>query len=137
MPVRSNTMGPGTLSIGEVGTLIEFSCQVTEAVLSPDKDQEDDLNTLCGDTVKGEITYTWSLKGTVVQDWSTTGINKFCHTNAGLSLPFTFTPHTALGPTLSGVLTVDPIDFGGKVKEKPTADFEFSVTGKPVWTPHA
>jgi hypothetical protein len=134
MPVKSNKMGPGTLTIGVSGTLIEISCQITEAVLSPDKDKEDDLTTLCGDTLAGEITYTWNLKGTLVQDWSATGINKYAHDNAGTQQPFTFTPDAA-GPTLSGTLTVDPIDFGGKVKERPTADFEFSVVGKPVWTP--
>lgn len=134
MTVNYGTMGPGTLTIGVSGTLIEISCQITEATLSPDKNEEDALNTLCGDVLAGDVTYTWTLKGTVVQDWSDAGINKYCHDNAGTQQPFSFIPDTADGPTLSGTLTVDPIDFGGKVKTKPTADFEFSVQGKPVWT---
>lgn len=134
MAINTNTVGPGTLTIGETGTLLDVSCQVTEVMLSPDKDQEDAVNTLCGDSLAGDITYTFTLKGTLVQDWSPAGVNKFCHTNRGLQLPFTFTPSTADGPTITGELIVDPIDTGGKVKSKPFAEFEFTVIGDPLWT---
>lgn len=135
MPVKYQSMGPGNLVLGSVGTTIDISAQITEAVLTPSKDAEDNLNTLSGDVVPGDVTYTFALKGTVVQDWSETGINKFCLEHAGETMPFTFEPNNTSGPTLSGNLTIDPIDIGGKVKTKPTAEFEFSLVGKPTWTP--
>src|SRR5699024_8519932 len=111
MAVKTSKIGPGTLTLGETGTTIDISCQVTEAILSPDKDQDDNLNTLCGDVVPGDIVYTWALKGNLLQDLSPEGINKFCLDNAGVQMPFEFEPVSG-GPTLSGMLVVDPIDIG-------------------------
>ncbi|MBF6085297.1 hypothetical protein IU485_28410 [Nocardia cyriacigeorgica] len=137
MPVRSYKMGPGTLQLGETGTQIDISCQITSARLTPDKDEDDALNTLCGDTVPGEVTYAWTLNATIVQDLAADGINAWSLTHAGEQVPFTFTPNTALGATASGTLTVDPLAIGGDVKTRPTADVEWSVVGQPVYTPPA
>lgn len=134
MTINTSTVGPGTLTLGEIGSTIEVACQVSEIMLSPSKDQEDAVNTLCGDSLAGDISYTFALKGTLVQDWSPTGINKFCHTNRGVQVPFTFIPNSVDGPTLTGEVIIDPIDIGGKVKTKPTAEFEFTVVGDPTWT---
>lgn len=132
MPAKSYKMGPGTLTVGETGSPQDMSCQITSAKLTPSKDAEDDLNVLCGDVVPGEVTYTWALAGTLVQDLSTGGVNLWSLANAGLQLPFTFTPSTAVGQTFTGILTVDPLEIGGDVKTKPTADFEWSLVGQPV-----
>ncbi|WP_024794197.1 hypothetical protein [Tomitella biformata] len=137
MAANSYKMGPGTLTIGETGTLQDMSCQITSAKLSPDKDAEDDLNVLCGDVVPGEVTYTWTLNGTLVQDLSPDGVNLWSLTNAGAQLPFTFTPSTAVGQAFAGIVTVDPLEIGGDVKTKPTADFEWSLVGQPTVTPMA
>lgn len=134
MAVKYTKVGPGTLTVGEIGTSVDFSCQVTECVLTAEKDQEDNINTLCGDTLAGDITYTWSLTGELVQDLSPEGVNKFCFENAGEEFPFSFSPSNASGPELSGVVILDPLDIGGAANTKATAEFEFSVVGKPVWT---
>lgn len=133
MAVKYTKVGPGTLTVGEIGSEVDFSCQVTSCTLTADKDQEDNINTLCGDVVPGDITYTWSLTGELVQDLSEDGVNKFTFENAGEQFPFTFEPNSASGPTLSGFLILDPLDIGGEANTKGTAEFEFSVVGKPVW----
>lgn len=137
MAVKYTKVGPGTLTIGEIGSEADFSCQVTECVLTADKDQEDNLTVLCGDTVAGDIVYTYSLTGELVQDLSSDGVVKYSHTNAGVELPFTFEPNSVSGPTISGVLIMDPLDIGGAANTKATAEFEFSVVGKPIWTDNA
>ncbi|MFC9895039.1 hypothetical protein ACFVMC_15245 [Nocardia sp. NPDC127579] len=132
MPVKSYKMGPGTLTLGEVGTLIDISCQITSATLTPDKDKEDDLNTLCGDVVPGEVTYSWALNATIVQDLTTGGINEWSLTHAGEQVPFKFVPNTALEKGYQGVLTVDPLAIGGDVRTRPTSDVEWSLVGQPA-----
>ncbi|MCQ4120406.1 hypothetical protein [Rhodococcus tibetensis] len=134
MPVKSYKMGPGTLSLGEVGTVIDISCQITAAQLVPDKNADDDLPTLCGDVLPGEITYSWSLNATIVQDLTEGGINLWSLTNAGVQVPFKFTPSTAVGQEFTGILTVDPLAIGGDVKTKPTAEVEWALVGPPVAT---
>ncbi|WP_069160079.1 hypothetical protein [Nocardia altamirensis] len=132
MPARSFKMGPGTLTLGATGTLIDISCQITSAVLKPDKDKEDDLRTLCGDVVPGEITYSWTLNATIVQDLSTGGINEWSLTHAGEQQPFKFVPNTLLDRGFQGTLTVDPLSIGGEVKTRPTAEVEWSLVGQPT-----
>lgn len=139
MPAKSYKMGPGTLTVGEVGsaTGIDISCQVTKGVLKPNKDAEDDLNVLCGDVIPGEVTYTWVLEATVAQDLSAGGINLWALENMGKQLPFKFVPNTELKTGFTGTLTVDPIAIGGDVKTKPTSDLEWSLVGQPVVVPPA
>ena len=45
--------GPGTLTIGEVGTPIDISCQIEYASVAWDKSKDDDVQVLCGDVVPG------------------------------------------------------------------------------------
>lgn len=135
MPVKSYKMGPGQLTIGPVGTLIDISCQITNALLEPDFDKEDDLNTLCGDVVPGEETTTWKLSGTAVQDVTDNGIIDWTWTHAGEQQPFKFIPSTAADAEFAGTLVVRPLAVGGDVKTRPTSDFEFPVIGQPTYTP--
>ena len=50
--------GPGTLTLGEVGTPIDVSCQVISCQIEWDKDKDDDVVVLCGETVGGSTIYT-------------------------------------------------------------------------------
>ncbi|MFW0784505.1 hypothetical protein AAFP35_08270 [Gordonia sp. CPCC 206044] len=133
MPVKYTKVGPGTLKLGAIGSEVDFSFQVIECVLAADKDQEDNITVLSGDTIPGDIAYSWQMKGELVQDLSADGVNKFAFENAGEQVPFAFEPNSASGPSFSGTLIVDPLDIGGKAGTKPTAEFEFSIVGKPTW----
>lgn len=134
---QSYKMGPGTLVLGEVGSEQDISCQITTARLTPNKNQEDAVSTLCGDSIPGEVDYTWSLNATMLQDLTTGGINEWSMTNAGTEQPFTFTPNTTLGASVTGTIVVDPLAIGGDVKSRPTAEVEWSVVGQPALTPAA
>ena len=64
------SLGPGSLIFG-TGTgasLLDISCQVTACKVTFDSDKEDDLPTLCGDTIAGEKIYTSKLEFSAGQD---------------------------------------------------------------------
>lgn len=137
MAVTSWTMGPGNLQIGPMGTEKDFSCQIISATLTPDKDEEDDLRTLCGDVVPGAVVYTWTLEGEMVQDAlvSASSLIKWTWDHKGEQMDFTFEPVEGDGlASITGTLVVDPLPLGGEVGQKPTAEFEFKVIGDPNWS---
>lgn len=136
MTVSSYTMGPGTLTVGETGSEKDFSCQLITATLTPDKDEEDDMKTLCGGTVPGAVVYTWTLEGEMIQDTliGTSSLIKWTWDQKGVTVPFTFEPATGTGlASITGNLVIDPLPLGGDVGSKPTSEFEFKVVGDPVW----
>ncbi|MFC8387049.1 hypothetical protein [Nocardia sp. NPDC057272] len=134
MPVQSYKVGPGTLELGEVGTPTDFSCQFTDIALEPSKDSEDAMNVLCGDQIPGDVTYAWTLKGTLVQSLEDTGITLYTLANQGKTVPFRFIPKTGANG-FSGSVVIDPTKIGGPVRATAVADFEWSVVGNPVLVP--
>jgi hypothetical protein len=138
MPRTSSTnLGPGTLEIGDTGTEIDVSCYVNNAMITSDKDAEDDRTMLCGDVLPGAVTYTYSLTGNMDSDHENGAASFFALSQAepGSQANFTFTPNTAEGTVATGTLTIDPLDFGADEMGAPLAsDFEFSIVGKPTYT---
>lgn len=128
-------LGPGTLSIGPVGSAIDISCQVNNARIAMEKDQDDARTKLCGTVTPGKVTYTYSLSGNMDTDVETAaGIFAFSQANAGTIQDFTFTPNTAAGTTASGQLMIDPLDFGADEFGAPLdSDFEWSLVGQPTY----
>jgi hypothetical protein len=134
MAVKSTKLGPGTLTLGETGTLQDASCQLTGAVVGWDKDKADDVTVLCGDVVAGGTTYTATLSGNFLQDLEDeAGLVAFTWANKGTEQPFTYTPNTAAGATVTGVVIIDPIDVGSTDDYGSTlaSDFEWSCVGEP------
>ncbi len=132
MPVAAQTMGPGTFSIGLVGTPLDLTAQVTSLRVTPSAEAEDSLTTLSGETLAGERTYSWVVSGTLIQDLTEAGMYDYTWDNAGDEVPFTFTPSTAAGRSITGTVIVDPLEVGGDVKKKNTVDFEWVVVGTPT-----
>jgi hypothetical protein len=133
MATDTYTLGPGTLTIGETTGLKTFSGQVTNCRLVPNVDRGDAINVLDGGSVAGDRSETFTLEGTMLQDFGgTNSLTEWLYTNSGTQQPFTFTPNTARGKKLDGQLVIEATEIGGDVKTKPTADFEFEVIGKPV-----
>jgi hypothetical protein len=139
MAVEPVRFGVGTFTLGGTpGT--DFSCQVQSMGLNVDKDEGDTITTLCGDTVPGSITYTYTLAGTVLQDIATaSGLVQYTWTHAGEQVDFTFTPSTSATTAIAGTVTVDPLSIGtsdGAFGDVLTSDFEWPTVGKPVvtWT---
>lgn len=139
MPTTANgtgELGPGTLSIGATGDEIDVSCLVNNAVISADKEEGDSTTKLCGTTRVGSITYTYALAGNVDVDAGlSTGLFALSQEHAGEEFPYEFTPSTAVGTTATGMLVIDPLDFGAdEYGADLTSDFEFTLVGKPVYT---
>lgn len=132
MPVRSTTLGPGVLELGEVGTLMDFSCQVTSVTVSVEADRDDPTPTLCGDNLVGETTYNGSLEATIVQDLEADGVVAWSWENKGLTVPVRFIPNQATGAEITGSVVVDPISIGGDVKVRNTSDISWTFAGEPV-----
>jgi hypothetical protein len=135
MPAIVNKLGPGTLSIGSAGTEVDFTCQVTAARVEWSADAEDDIETLCGDTVPGARNYSATLSGTLFNDLGTAaGIVEFSWTNKGTTQPFIFQPSQTTGvKEVHGSLIVDPISVGGdEVGQNMTSDFEWACVGDPT-----
>jgi hypothetical protein len=64
------------------------------------------------------------------------GVVAYTWANKGKSVPFTFTPNTDAGATVTGNIVIDPLDVGsddeyGSVMD---SDFEWACVGEPVLT---
>jgi hypothetical protein len=139
MPYSVTKFGPGTITIGEAvpGPVVDFSCQLINATVEWDKDKDDDVTVLCGETVPGSTTYTASITGSLFQDVGVAaGILEFSWTHKGEVHPFTFTPNTAAATSCEGDLIIDPISFGSdEPKANMQSDFTWDIVGEPTLTP--
>lgn len=126
-------LGPGTLKFGPSETAIDASCLVNNARIEMSKDQDDPKYKLCGTATPGKITYTYALTGNLDTDTAdAAGLFAYSQAHAGEQVDFEFIPNTAAGTSATGVLTIDPLDFGGDEYGAPMdSDFEFSIVGKP------
>jgi hypothetical protein len=134
MAGTATKLGPGKLTIGDIATGLDLSCQLSAAKVTWDKDKEDDTEVLCGETIAGGITYTAKLAMTVLLDLSDQGMVDFTWTNKGQQYPFVFEPSTAEAKAVVGELIVDPLDVGGdEVKKNMSVDAEWDCVGEPTW----
>src|SRR4029079_4434835 len=97
MPVNAQVMGPGTFSIGSVGTPLDLTAQVTTLSVEFSEEVGDSVTPLSGESLEGEATYPATLTGTLIQDLTEDGMYDYTWTNKGAIVPFTFTPSTAVG----------------------------------------
>lgn len=134
MTVKTITVGPGTLTIGDAAELTNFSGQVTACRLVPNITKEDPINVLSGEQVPGDRTEAFTLTGTLLQDFGDAeSTTEWLWEHRGEVHDFTFAPSTAKGREITGQLEVEPIEIGGDVKTKPTSDFEFTLSGAPIF----
>ena len=130
------TLGPGSLTFGEVGVdQLDISCQVTAAKVTFDSDKEDDLPTLCGSVITGEKNYTSKLEFSAAQDLESNGLIDWTWKNAGKEVPFSFIPKADEVATIAGRVVIDPVEFGGDVKKRNISEAEFDIVGLPTFTP--
>jgi hypothetical protein len=93
MPVKTLKMGDGLLTIGSAGTALDFTAQVTKAVVKWKADAGDSVETLSGDTVAGDRGYSAQLAVTVYQDdLAAGGLIDRSWSEKGTQVPFTFEP---------------------------------------------
>lgn len=133
MTIHKTTTGPGKFVIGETASLTTFDSQVLSITLEPDVSKGDSKTVLSGEVAPGDRTEAWKLSGSLLSDFGAEGsLVEFCFTKRGTQQPFKFTPSTASGKEISGVLTIEAVAIGGDVGETPEPDFEFDVVGEPI-----
>lgn len=128
-------VGPGTFTVGKVGTTLDMSCQLTEFRIEFEADAEDDVPTLCGGMLAGDRTYAATCAGTTVQDLERDGVIDFTWRNKGAQVPFSFIPDNAsVDKKITGELIIDPLTIGGEVGKRGTSEFEWKCVGMPTLT---
>jgi hypothetical protein len=129
MPVKSDKLGPGTLSIGATGTEEQWAAQLTACSVEPSTDTEDSIPVLSGEEIGGEDTDSAELSGTILQSYDAQSLLLWAHTHKGQELPFTFTPNNDGALQVTGIVKVRRVRIGGDVKTRNTSDFTFPIVG--------
>lgn len=130
------TLGPGSLTIGAAGSPRQFGAHVTNIVLTPSTDSDDDIYLLDGSTEDGQDTTTYELSGKLLQAYDFDSLETFIFNNRGQKLPFVFIPANNGGQSWSGIVKIRPVEIGGDVKKKNTTDFKFPLVGDPTLAEH-
>lgn len=128
--------GPGTLTIGDVGSPISASCLVNSLRIATSKDEADSTTKLCGTVVPGAITYTYAMSGNLdIDGTDPAGLFALSQAEPGSEQPFTFTPNDVDETSAAGILIIDPMDFGAdEFGADMTSDIEWTLVGKPTYT---
>ncbi len=132
--VPAHITGPGTLTVGETGSLSDLAVACTKAILTPSVESEDDVPVLSGDIIAGADTFTWELQATLFQSFDAEGITDFLFKHRGEVLPFTYRPSNSHNQTWKGKLKIRPMDVGGDVKKRNTSDVALPLVGEPDLT---
>lgn len=131
--MTTSVLGPGHLKIGATGSPREFATMLTKASLNTDTKTGDPIDVLSGDQFAGDDTYTFTLAGTLLQDYDMDSLELYCYENRGKEEPFVFVPSNAGAVQWSGIVKIRPVaSIGGDVKKKNTSDFEFTIVGDPT-----
>lgn len=130
---RSQKLGPGELYLGETGSGLDISCQMTETSITWENDESDSVATLCGGTVPGDDNFTATLEGVAYQDMLAGGIVDWTWSNKGTIVPFRFVPID--GAEVVGQVKVLPVNLGGTANQKNTSDISWTCIGEPDFTP--
>lgn len=137
MPIKRTKLGPGTLTLG-AGAL-EVSAQLTGATVSAAESVSggtDAIKVLSGEELAAEDgtpTYAFTLAGNFLQDLGdAASVVDWSWSNMGTDQPFTFTPTTAAGVSVSGTLVPVPLTIGGdEVDADMRSDFTWRIKGTP------
>lgn len=125
MAVKAHKLGPGHLTFGDVGSLVEFGVALRECTVEPSVDEGNTVKVLSGDEIEDGETESYSLKGKVYQSYDRDSLLIWAHVHAGELVPFTFEPSDDAALGVKGTIKVRRINIGGKVDERNETDFEF------------
>jgi hypothetical protein len=134
LPTDTGQLGPGSLTVGASGTLIDVSCYINNVGIEVSKNTTDQTVKLCGAARPGVTTYTYTLSGNVDVDLANaSGLMALSWDNPGSSQDFVFIPNSDLGVSFTGTLVIDPLnvqadEYGADI----TSDFSWVVVGKPT-----
>jgi hypothetical protein len=125
----TGTLGPGELTIGETGTLIDISCLVNNVSIVPDISEGDSKTMLCGTSKRSADTITWAIEGNVDVDAGlASGFFALTWQSIGAVVPFTYTPSTEVGTVVAGFLKLAPLALGAdNYGDYLSSDFSFGL----------
>lgn len=138
LPTDVGTLGPGTLKIGQTGTLIDVSCYVNNAAIEPTKNGGGDpIFKLCGNSRPASFTYSFQLTGNLDTDLGNeSGLFELAWANPGVTVDFEFIPSTELARTFTGQVVLDPFRVGAdNYGDMLTSDFALDCIGQPALAP--
>lgn len=121
-------LGPGRLSLGAVGSAQEFGAMIASAVLTPEADDDETIDVLSGDQYVDVSDETWTLEGSIYQDYDADSLLLWCNANSGTTVPFVFRPVDGKVLEATGKVLVRSVAIGGDVKTRNTSDFAFKAT---------
>lgn len=131
LSAAATATGSITATITPTGSVQDISCQFDEFAVKPEEsvDTTDDFNALCGETLLGEetATYTWGVEGNFLQDLAAAGLVAYSWTNKGKQVAAEFIPNTVLNRKITFPVRVAPLDAGGKAKQRPTSALKWGV----------
>ena len=129
MAVKSHKLGPGSLTFGETGTLVEFNTRLRSCTVEPEFEEGDPLPVLSGDELTDGDEESFNLTGSFLQDYDADSLLVWCHVHANQIVPFQFTPDNDKALMVTGEVKVRRVPIGGEAKERNESDFEFTGVG--------
>lgn len=136
MPVKSYKLGPGTLTLGAAPLDVSAQVRSLTVKVAEKVTRTDPIPVLSGEELAAEedVTYEFTLAGTVIQDVSVGGLTDWSWTNKGTDQPFVFVPSTTEGRQATGTTVPVPLDFGGDVDrtKRPEAALSWRCPTEPV-----
>lgn len=132
MPVNpdfTGTLGPGTLTIGETGSVLDVSCLVNSAKITPNITDGDSKTMLCGTVKRAGDVIDWTLNGNFDVDAGTeSGLFALSWQHIGETVAFVYTPNTELGTIVTGTLKLAPLELGAdNYGDYLASDFEWGL----------
>lgn len=136
MPIQSDVLGPGLLSLGS-GPL-DVSAQLTSCRVNVSENvtSGDAVKVLSGEELEADesVDFTFALEGNLLQDLQALGVVDWSWTNKGTEQPFTFVPNNTRARQVSGVLKPVPLSIGGdEVERRMASDFTWRIVGTPIF----
>lgn len=111
----------------------DFANQVAKVRFVPEVTRET-MKTLVPDGVVNDVTTTWTLELTGVQDHETGGLAKFMMDNAGTAQTVVFGPRKGTGKRqATAEVVMQPVDFGGEQGQWNTFEVTLGVNGVPTF----
>ena len=130
----AQSLGPGTLKFGAVGSEIEFSSRVLKAEYSPELKKESAVEMLDGSVHQPEGTWEGKISGEFYQEYGSQSLISWCMRHAGELVPFEFRPRNDSPMVFKGKCVIAPVKVGGDPKKENTTSFDFECVGKPEMT---
>lgn len=139
MPIVTEKLGPGTLTLGTGPLAVEMQLLSCKLVPAENVTTEDAVMVLSGEELPEESTetFTWTLQGEFLQSLLTGGVVAWSWANKGTEQAFTFTPNDAhsVAAEFTGTLKPVPLQVGGDdVGKRMTAAFTWRLVGDPTPT---